>query len=218
MSFNYYTLDTNGNSTYGQVERLNDFPDSWILSEGQLIGDEYPKNAHFQFHKTEGNLLTDYVNNIYGAMLVSQKFRDLLENMGIDETCVQYLPFTLSDKKGKPFEGTFYIVNPLLTVECLDFERIKLAAEEDQYYLDDPEVFRYSGIQYDSAEKMQVYNLRFIIVDPDKIPDDKLIFRIKEIPKHIIIRSDIIQQIYDTGLTGMPFKTASTLDFKCFQL
>ncbi len=218
MSYNYYTLDSNSNSTYGQVEDLTDFIDSWMLRKGRIIEDEYPKDAHFQFHKTEGNLLTDYVNNIYGAFMISQKLKDLLDSFDIDETVVQYLPFKLSDKKGRPFDGTFYIVNPLESVECLDIDQIAVAAKNSKYYHDTPKIFHYSGIQYTSDAREKVLNLSFIIVDKDKIPDDKLIFRIKEIPDHIIIRNDVMQKILDSGLTGMPFRTASTLEFKSYQL
>lgn len=63
----------------------------------------------FSFKETEGKILTDYVWNNLGWLIVSEKFKNAIEFMKIDG--IQYLPVNIINESSCEKLGNCYVVN-----------------------------------------------------------------------------------------------------------
>ena len=93
----------------------------YITSKGKLI--ENWKEVTFVYNSQEGDILTDYMANIYGWFIVSDKFRSETERLLSD--VVQYLPVKILDSSNKTENHLYQIANILDVIDAIDFENSK---------------------------------------------------------------------------------------------
>lgn len=76
---------------------------------------------HFFYDKSEGEILTDYLANDKGWLVVSEKFKGLLEIMSSE---IQFLPVAIIERESG-VKYTYFIANILRLVDALCLERSK---------------------------------------------------------------------------------------------
>jgi hypothetical protein len=140
------------------------------------------ESTTFSLSQKGGDMLTDIVDNISGELIVSSRAREVLESEGVTGDMVEYLPFTLKDKRGRRTKGQFYLANLLLKVHCLDREQSEVTFS------------KVSG---------KVLGVRKLKVLNEKIPPEAKLFRLGEYTRLIVIRSDLVRRINDEKLTGL---------------
>jgi hypothetical protein len=164
------------------VDRIRGLTGLSALKTGVRMGENFPPTAEVTLKKDRGGLLTDFLFNNEKVVPISEKARAFFESEGLDDTLVEYLPFVLIGKNGRPMKNACYCVaNPLRMVDCLDREKSDFTAHDD-------------------GEVMFVDHLYVL---PDEIPDDAIFFRLGEQPRYILFRSDFVQRIEQAGLTGL---------------
>jgi len=156
----------------------------WMLLEGESAADDYPDEMTVELAPDSGVKLADSIPNLLSIYVVSEKLKGILEQTG---EAFEFLPLRIRNHKGKVEKETFYIANLLGSLRCMDLEQ--------------------SDAAQSSMEKDQMRRIRRLVLDPEKIPEAKKIFRLGEMKQLIIVRKDLAVEIYRTqGCRGMIFQ------------
>jgi hypothetical protein len=159
-------------------------PDNSLIAEGVSLKKDISKANTFTLCEDGGDMLCDLVENTSGVLIVSAKARAVLEDAGVTGKLVEYLPFTLKDKRGRPTKQEFFIANLRQKVECVDRAKSDITVSKV------------------SGKLLGVDNLTVV---EKKVPKDAQLFRLEEWPRVIVIRSDLAKRLRDEKLTGLKF-------------
>ena len=96
--------------------------DPYILNRCAII-DDWDNNMVFEYDPKEGDVITDYLGNVYGWDMFSEKainlFGDLISND------VQLLPIKVVNKDTGLEIDKFFVLNVLTSLDALDLENSK---------------------------------------------------------------------------------------------
>ena len=205
--YEYYLFDHSDEYKVGVVKRLGEITKSYNLNKGVVCRDYIPNECKLALHKSRGDLVTDIVDNIDDLVLISSAAKVIFLACGATDDQVEYLPFTLMDKKGNvASDQPYYIANCLRKIECVDFESIKQVAEAEDDK-DDPELFFYDRVYFDDESRTSVRDLTYFCLKEDALPEDAVFFRIAESLEYMVIRSDLVEALQKAGMTGLCLKT-----------
>ncbi|MBJ6759924.1 hypothetical protein JGU66_04060 [Myxococcaceae bacterium JPH2] len=181
----YFVFVINSDPRVGVIENLDDsFEDYWMLSEGMALEDKYPPKLDLTLSKKGGDMITDFIDNIHEVVLTSEKARTILAQAGIGARQVEFLPFTLKDRKRKKVPEPYFIANALQCFDCFDWDR-------SEYDL------------YPTKRKVVSTSLSKLHVQEDKVPEEAMFFRLGELKDRILIRSDLLEKLRAAGCTGI---------------
>lgn len=211
MSYKYYLFDHTNDPTFGIIERLTGIQKTYMLNKGVLCQEYFPEICELTLHKRGGDIVTDIIDNIDRIVIISTFAKVIFEEFGVTKEKIEYLPFSLLNKKGKPTSDTpFYIANSLYKIDCADFQRIKENAEEECDE-DDPECAFYDGVYYNNNSREKISDFAYLYLKEDLLPEDAVFFRVGECPEYIIIRSDLVEALEKAGMTGLCLKEMGDL-------
>lgn len=181
--FKYHILVYSDDPKYCEVdEDAEGVEDEWNLSEGVKMGSSFPADASYHLSKdSKGTKLSDFLVNTINLLMISQKVKDLMGQEEISN--VEFLPFTLYDKKGRIINRKYFIANVLGTIDCLDL---------------DNSIYTRSALDPD-----RIMIFEKVVLHTGKIPKDRKLFRLKERPTLHIIRSDFAEVLAQNNVTGM---------------
>lgn len=179
----YLIFTTSNDARVAYIENIKgNVPDASMISRCVSLKGAISESNTFSLSQDGGDMLCDIVDNTSGALIVSLRAREVLESEGVTGDVVEYLPFTLKDKRGRRTKGRFYLANLLLKVPCLDREQSDITFS------------KVSG-KVLGVDRLKVLN--------EKIPPEAKLFRLGEYARLIVIRSDLVQRINDEKLTGL---------------
>jgi hypothetical protein len=135
------------------------------------------------YKKHKGMKLDDFVANLWSWILCSERARAV-----IAKECgnVEIYPAEFLDHKKRPVALPYFLVHPVGTVDCVDLRQSKYTP--------------------DRAWKDKVLTFYKLVLDERRIPPDAKLFRMKEMPEAIIIRSDLVEKLQAVGATGFALK------------
>lgn len=181
----YFSFIVSSDRRVGTIKNLDDaFEDYWMLSECMALGDAYPPKVSLTLSSKSGDMVTDFIDNIHKVVLVSEKAKGILEQAGLGAAQVEYLPFTLKDRKRKKVPEPYFIANALQSFDCFDWDR-------SEYSL------------YPDERKVVSTSLSKLHVLEDKVPKDATFFRLGELKNRILIRSDLLEKLKAADCTGI---------------
>lgn len=155
----------------------------WQPTEGVASGARAPSSPpEFEMsRRLGGKLVQDCVENTLGYTIVSERVRAVLESHA--STPIEFLPLHIRNHKGRREPQTFFIVNVLGQVSCADRAR-------SQYI--------------ESAMRPgQFCDLTKLFLDPERVDAKRNIFRLAELPRVILVRSDLADLLRHSGVTGL---------------
>lgn len=168
----------------GIWDYLDEFPDIENPAEGIPMRDTFPAGVRFQMaRETPGLLIADVINNALGYLMVSAKGKAFLEAHA--KAPIEWLRFTLLNHKARVASDDCWIANVLGTVDCVDLHRTK-----GEMSAVDPDEFM---------------NITWLVLDPQRIPPDRNLFRIASLPSVMIVRDDLRKAMEAAPLTGVTF-------------
>lgn len=132
----------------------------------------------FEYDSAEGNILTDYLANLYRWFVVSDNFRQLTQK--IIEKQVQYLPVKVIDRFTKSEVDSYFVANILTVIDALDLEKSKY----DVFELDDEKII--------SVEKYALKSSEIVGKHIFRLKDDTIPIFVSESLKKIIEDNDFI--------------------------
>jgi hypothetical protein len=181
----YFVFTVGDDPKAGTIENLDSKVQKyWLLSKGVRMGELFPPSVELNLSRDGGTLLTDFLDNIHSVVIVSARARAILEQEGLDDQKVEYLPFVLRDKRRKKVPEQYFIANVLESVDCFDWERSVYKTFPDS-----------NEISYPSLRKLHVRE--------DQIPETARFFRLGALKKKILIRSDLLERLRAEGCTGI---------------
>ncbi|GAA4278314.1 imm11 family protein [Aquimarina mytili] len=134
--------------------------------------------------------LNQLADNLYGTgyPVVSDKLKSFLEKK-IDSKHIEFLPVTLIDQQKRNIPGEYYLINALRVVDCIDIEA--------------------SGVVWNPLEPSEIMHYeKGLELQESKIPENLKLFRLKKHSSTIIVRSDLVTEIEQTGFSGLYFPDA----------
>lgn len=176
LIYDYEKDDSYANCDIANIGNMNEY----ITIIGKKI--EQWDNVVFEYNSEEGNILTDYLANLYRWFVVSDDFRQLTQN--IIENQVQYLPIKVIDRSTNSEVGSYFVANIVTIVDALDLENSKY----DVFELDDEKII--------SVEKYALKSNEIA---------GKHIFRLKDDTIPIFVSEILKKAIEDNDFTGFEF-------------
>ena len=184
MPYSYYTfgplLDPRAVQVVDLPDRAEDY---FYLRDGIPCASYLPPTTELGFYEGAGDMLTDFIDNPDRVLYASPRVQDVLKGRGLVGAAVELLPFVLLDKRGRRVREAYAIANPLLRVPCLDFERSK---------------YRRSASDPNELAEVKLLHLR-----EDAVPEDAQLFRLGELPRLMVLRSDLLESFQQAGLSGL---------------
>lgn len=187
---NYFALkeDYNEENVY-----VSDIPEGLVrkyeLLKGISRAKDWPAGlcAQFSDYRPDGVKLTDWIANPFGWVFISGAFKKLLQEHQIKN--IEYLPIKIKDHEGQLASKEYWIINFLTHVEAVDRTQ--------------------SIFEIDAAEKDKISRFDQLVLNKNVSSDETLIFRLKEQPRLVLVREDIVNEIKKAKFTGLKFTITS---------
>lgn len=180
----YYQLMYNHKNSYNCINckevNLNKI-NEYIVTIGQYINN-WEEYIEFKYNPNDGEIFTDYLFNIYGWLVVSDKFIRLCdEYINAD---VQYLNINIKNELDNSIISTYKVLNILDVVDAIELE-------------------------YSDYSEFELDNEKFISITKYAINGEKVsghhIFRLKNSTMPIFVSEKIKSTIEQNNLTGFDF-------------
>jgi uncharacterized protein DUF1629 len=151
------------------------------LRYGLSVKKSFPKKAVCELSsRHKGKKLSDFFSNIMGALIVNEKAKAVLE--AENSLKWEWYPLQIVDLKEKPFTSQYTWAHLLRNYECVDRKK---------------SVYRASAI-----EPTEVHTFHKLVLDLDRVPKEPSLFRLKEQPGTLIIRSDLVDKLQAAKASG----------------
>lgn len=186
----YYFIETLGDLDEPDLCILDKKPDDIgvkysCMVFGRRIADVFPSPAVIRMSPDrEGLKLSSLLGNTSSFLIVDNLVKDVIKANSTDE--IEYLAFNLLDHKGRVHSSDYFIINPIGSRDCLNHEL--------------------SDIEYFEGDTKEVVDVHRFVLDPEKLSDQPVLFRIKEEPSEYVIGENLLQLFKDNGFTNIVVK------------
>jgi hypothetical protein len=182
----YYVLSAADNETFCTLDKESAELDEmgWMLVEGtRASGRHSPSASLGMTGHYPGIKLSDNLRNTFGYWVISRAMKAVLEREAHTE--IEFLPISIINHKGRRADGEFFIANPFAIEDCVDR----------------------SGSDVDESAMAPGFfgGIYRLALDTARIPPEARLFRLKQMPKVIIVRDDLRAALDAQGLTGLGY-------------
>lgn len=205
----------------GSLSSIYDFKIPFNI--GKALSEGLTKDTmeiHIEKNALRGRMTDHLIFGEIPCSTFSEKTREVFHNFQVSN--IQYIPVLIIDKftnaddvslaniKGDKLDYNtvnydgFSIANVLGLVDCVDHE-----ASDLEYYMPKQDVPDDMPENMKAALQQEVDNdidfIRKLVLDDDKIPQDIKIFRLKDCPRILVFKEEIVNAIKEAKLTGFVF-------------
>ncbi len=186
----YFVLVEDYDETHVLIDdSAADIPKQYQLLKGISRQNGWPDDVVFRFsdNRAEGMFLTDWVNNESGWLVISDRFKKLVEAFPVPD--IEFLPVKINNHKGRLASDSYWIGNFLMLTEAVDREQ--------------------SDFKEDRGNKGQIRHFDKLVVRKGTLQEGPPMFRLKESPDMVLAREDLVKALESKRLTGMKFVDTS---------
>jgi hypothetical protein len=184
----FYHLKTLGDGRNPDLCVIRDFVEgvkgrTWQVQNGERLAPFYPQDAMvFMDRRHKGIKLSSLLGATGGILMVHKELKELIEKhcQGVD---IEYLPFTLYDHRKRVASRDYFIINPIGTFDCLDFEA--------------------SDIKWDKDNPKEIISIRKHVLDRKKVEKAPQLFRIDKDTTEYVLGVALATEIHDRKLTNI---------------
>jgi hypothetical protein len=178
--------EPNGVRNTCSLEKMLNFDDSYHFALGTQLASTFPDNVQIRMdpNTPRDNVLTDYLQNIDSILVVSDRLKTFFEERHLK--CVEYLPVTILDHKGKPARARYFIANTYDHVDCLDVT--------------------VSKPKYGHIRKESIKSVQRLVLDPQRVDAERELFVIKNFSGPILVRTALANAITQAKFTGIQWR------------
>lgn len=182
----YVVIEAQAQGDAAHFKHVEKYEDGFLMSEGESLAGSFPPDALYRMNPDfpDSLRLVDILQNLDSQLIVSDRVREFLGTRKVDG--VEYLPVAIMNHKGRK-AATYYIVNILRIVDCIDQSRTK---------------FSWNSIDPELMD--QVSNLT---IDESRIDPGIRIFRPEHLKPLIMIDRDLA-----AGMKAAGFEEFSVVD------
>ncbi len=152
-----------------------------IWQEGRILSSsEYNfSNLEFKCETLPNGKMTDFSTTDLGAPIVSERLKNLLDNMKIQ---LQYFPVSIIEKEGAQPSSGYYAINIVGLVNCIDFDSSDLEIEEED------------------GEIVDIIDVGTVVLKDQNFGE---IYRLFLFERVIVIEGYFAQSLQEIGISGM---------------
>lgn len=156
-----------------------------IWENGKLINpDKYDfSKLEFICERLPSGGMTDYAVSDMGCSVVSERFKNVLISLGIDN--IQYFKASVIEREGEPAKEGYYAANIVGLVDCIDREASQMRADYD-----------------DDGNLDIIYGISKLVLT-ESMPESGLLFRAYPFTRLILIDESLKESIEASGITGV---------------
>jgi hypothetical protein len=164
---------------------LQNVPDTYEIGAGVSRTEGFPENALWEMNPEfpKDVRLADNLDNLESMIVVSKRLKEHVEAAGT--TAVEFLPVALVNHKGRVASRDYFIINPLHVVDCIDREQSK--------------------IEWNGIDPEAICSCFGLVLLADQIDESIRLFRLKHMPKVVMVREDLADSLMRAGFTGLRF-------------
>ena len=183
----YFRLDTLGDTSDPKLAIIRSRPEGigiagYQPARGERIGDRYPEDARVYLPPTpKGNALGSLLGNTKNYLMVKAEMKEVIADQ-CREQDIEYLPFTLYDRKRRPTCRDCWIINPIGTFDCVNRT--------------------VSDISYVPGTQ-EVATVFKYVFDPKKVEKAPHLFRVPEDATHLFVSQTLARAFKDRELTNL---------------
>ncbi|MGE7666857.1 imm11 family protein [Ureibacillus composti] len=185
----YYKLlldNSNGNDIFAYCDNIMGI-NQYALMEGKVIKN-WNRDVLFFYNPNEGDRYTDYLANDLGWFIVSERLKNILQQL---DDNIQYFPIKIVNKLDKTQFSEYYVANILNVVSALNLEKSK-------YDLIEAEDIKIYSVSKYALNSNALNNLNIIKLKGDELP---------------VFVSEILKEyICENNLTGCDFLEIKIID------
>ena len=158
------------------------FP-NYMFNKCVSLKDKFSDDVILEMDKDdpENRVLYDMVENIIQLPIISEPFKEMLQNCDCGN--VDFLPVSIKNHRNKIEKEKYYIVNLVDSVDYINKEK--------------------STIEYDPMDESKIFSIENIALK--KIPEGRSLFRADYYPARYVVSEDLKNKIEDEELEGMIF-------------
>lgn len=165
------------------LAQMTGFDTMWELTSGAPLASRFPSDVTYRMHPDfpYDIGLDDNVINSDRLIVASPRLRRFLEERKVP--CVEYLPLTILDHRGRVATCDHVIVNLLEPIDCLDRTA--------------------SGATFSLINPANISDVDRIVLNTAPIDPKREIFRPSGLNKAILTRKHLADAIDQAGFTGV---------------
>ena len=183
----YFALLPDWDETHVYVDEIpSKLKKKYQLLKGVSRLDDWPDDVVFKFsaNRPEGMVLTDWIDNAFSLLVVSNRFKAAVEGCGPVD--IEYLPVAIADHRGELVDGEYWILNSLILPPVMDRER--------------------SVSKPHGADENRVSKIDKLVLTEDFLASAPPVVRPSEYPRVVLLRDDLAATLQAEGVTGVRFR------------
>ena len=186
---NYYALVAQWDESHAYVDGIpSNLKKKYQLLKGVSRSEDWPSDMAFKFsdNRAEGMVLTDWIQNAFALLLVSDRFKTVLEACEPDH--IEYLPVAMADHRGEIVDGRYWVVNSLVLPPVVDRSK---------------SIFEPAG-----ADEGKMSKFEKLVLLEDVVDNGPAVIRPAEYPRIVLLREDLVEQLNAIDVTGVQFRAS----------
>jgi len=162
---------------------MRGFDAIYHLMSGVSFIESFPPGVEFGMSPDypDNIVLTDNLINSESLIVGSARLRRFLESR--DTSFLEYLPVSIRNHKGRVASKDYFVVNPIVPVDCLD---------EDA-----------SEAEASSIIPGEIEMVQRLVLDPQRVDPAREIFRIARFPEITVVQRKLAEAIDKENFTGI---------------
>ncbi len=188
MDNEYVVWKHGGSDIYCYLDILLNVDNNDEIRSGKSLINGFPANACFHMDESYPRAikLSDNMANASGFTVISQKLMEFIKSHNPES--VEFLPVTINNHKGLEASRDYFIMNPLIILDCIDLEKTEV--EWDDFDEDIEEIWDWDGV---------------FTLDVSRIDKSIHLFRPKYHTSTVLVRKDLAKSIEKEGFTRICF-------------
>lgn len=160
--------------------------DEMIWEDGHIIDptDYDLSRLEFLCERLPSGRMTDYAVSDTGCPVVSQGFRECLDDLGVDS--IQYFDASVIGREGDAPQRGYYAANVLGLIDCIDLDASEMDADEDA-----------------NGEKTIIFRIDHLVLKTD--PLELRLYRAAHFSQIILALESVKNEAERRGLVGVRF-------------
>lgn len=179
----YFVLKSSAKGGFAGLEYLENVKNSYEVDKGNKLLDTWSTDASFSMNREHPNqtLIPDSFSNLDGMNVISEKCKIRISDLISKD--IEFLPVKIFDHNNAQLQDTFFILNPLKVVDCIDQEQSK--------------------IKWNNIDPDKISSCLRLVLKEETLEHAPPIFRIKHMSEVILVSEEIADKLEDSELKGL---------------
>jgi hypothetical protein len=135
--------------------------------------------------------LPDYVENLHGHIIVSARFKDLVQRHQSEH--LQCLPITIIDHKGRVASTEYWFLNPYRLQDAIDQKA--------------------SALTWNKIDPTRISGCGRLVLDESRIDQGAHLFRLAHMPTRPVMSATLADAVQAAGMTGVDFESVDDFEY-----